>query len=70
LDHSRREDVAKPVSRVRSWGTIAAFTLIIALTIIEGVDEGLSLWDWLVIGVGVAAILQAISHLSRHEARA
>jgi hypothetical protein len=61
--------LAKPVSRVRSWGTIAAFTLIIALTIVEGVDEGFSLWDWLVIAVGAAAILQAVSRLTGHEAR-
>ena len=61
--------MAKPVPRVRSWGTIAAFTLIISLTIVEGVDEGFSLWDWLVIAVGVAAIVQAIFQLTRHEAR-
>jgi hypothetical protein len=62
--------VAKSDSRVRSWATIAAFTLIVALTVGEGVDEGFSSWDWLVIAVGAAAILQAVSRLTRHEARA
>jgi hypothetical protein len=55
--------VAEPHSRVRSWGTIAAFTLIIALTIGEGLDEGFSVWDWLVMLCGVAAILQAVVRL-------
>jgi heme/copper-type cytochrome/quinol oxidase subunit 4 len=55
---------AKPRSRVRSWGTIGAFTLIITLTVIEGIDEGFSLWDWLVIVIGALAIVQAISHLT------
>jgi hypothetical protein len=53
-----------PRSRVRSWGTIAAFTLIITLTVIEGVDEGFSVWDWLVIVIGALAIVQAISRLN------
>jgi hypothetical protein len=57
--------VAKSDSRVRSWATIAAFTLIVALTIGEGVDEGFSFWDWLVIAVGAAAILQAVSRLTK-----
>jgi hypothetical protein len=55
--------VAKSHSRVRSWATIAAFTLIIALTIAEGVDEGFSLWDWLVIALGAIFILQALFRL-------
>ena len=55
--------MAKSHSRVRSWATIAAFTLIIALTIAEGVDEGFSLWDWLVIALGAIFILQALFRL-------
>ena len=51
-------------SRVRNWGTIAAFTLIIALTVAEGVDEGFSVWDWLVIAVGAVFILQALFRLN------
>ena len=61
--------MARSQSRVRNWGTIGAFTLIIAITIGEGVDEGFSLWDWLVMGVCALFILQAVSRLSRHEAR-
>ena len=59
--------MARPQSRVRNWATIGAFALIISLTIGEGVDEGFSIWDWLVIGVSVAFILQAAARLSRHE---
>jgi hypothetical protein len=62
-DRPRKDDVAKSHSRVRSWATIAAFTLIIALTVAEGVDEGFSLWDWLVIALGAIFILQALFRL-------
>jgi MFS superfamily sulfate permease-like transporter len=57
------DDVAESHSRVRSWGTVAAFTLIIALTVAEGVDEGFSVWDWLVMAAGVVFILQALFRL-------
>jgi hypothetical protein len=56
--------VAESHSRVRSWATVAAFALIIALTVAEGVDEGLSFWDWLVIAVGAVFILQALFRLN------
>lgn len=59
--------MAESHSRVRSWGTVAAFTLIVVLTVAEGVDEGFSVWDWLVIAVGVVFILQALFRLK--EAR-
>ena len=55
--------MARSHSRVRNWGTIGAFTLIGALTIGEGIDEGFSVWDWLVIAVGVVFILQALFRL-------
>ncbi len=58
-----KDEVAESDSRVRNWGTVAAFTLIIALTVAEGVDEGFSLWDWLVITVGALFILQALVRL-------
>ena len=61
--------MARSHSRVRNWGTIGAFALIAALTIGEGIDEGFSAWDWLVIGVCALFILQAVSRLSRREAR-
>jgi hypothetical protein len=38
--------------------------LIIALTIAEGVDEGFSVWDWLVIAVGAVFIVQALLRLN------
>jgi hypothetical protein len=57
--------VARSNNRVRNWATIGAFALIIAITIGEGVDEGFSIWDWLVMGVSAAFILQAASRLSR-----
>jgi hypothetical protein len=62
--------MANPDSRVRNWATIGAFTLIVALTVGEGIDEGFSFWDWLVMGVSVAFVLQAVSRLTRPEARA
>jgi hypothetical protein len=39
--------------------------LIIALTVAEGVDEGFSVWDWLVIAVGTVFIVQALFRLAR-----
>jgi hypothetical protein len=62
--------VTRSDSRVRNWGTFGAFTLIIALTIGEGIDEGFSVWDWLVIGVSAFFILQAVSRLRRPRAPA
>lgn len=62
--------MARSHSRVRNWATVAAFTLIIALTVAEGVDEGFSVWDWLVLAACVVFILQAVSRLNRHEAGA
>jgi hypothetical protein len=59
---------AEPHPRVRSWATIAAFTLIIALTVVEGIDEGFSLWDWLVIVVGTVFIVQAFARLGQSPA--
>jgi MFS superfamily sulfate permease-like transporter len=55
--------VAEPHSRVRSWGTVAAFTLIIVLTVADGIDEGFSVWDWLIIAAGVVFIVQALLRL-------
>jgi hypothetical protein len=60
-----KDDVAEPHSRVRNWATITAFTLIIALTVAEGVDEGFSLWDWLVMAVGAVFIVQALFRLDK-----
>ena len=59
--------MAEPHSRVRSWGTIAAFSLIIALTIGEGIDEGFSVWDWLIMAAGAVFIVQAIFRLDQNR---
>jgi hypothetical protein len=56
--------VAEPDSRFRNWAFIGAFTFIIVLTIAEGVDEGFSVWDWLVIAVGAVFIVQALFRLN------
>jgi hypothetical protein len=56
--------VTEPDSSFRNWAFIAAFTLIIVLTVAEGVDEGFSIWDWLVIAVGAVFILQALVRLN------
>jgi hypothetical protein len=56
--------VARSHSPVRNWATIAAFTLIVALTIADGVDGGFSVWDWLIIALGVAFIVQAVMRLN------
>ena len=61
------DDVAEPHSRFRNWAFIAAFTLIIVLTVAEGVDEGFSVWDWLVIAVGAVFIVQALFRLANNR---
>ena len=63
-DRPKKDDVAESHSRFRNWAFIAAFTLIIVLTVAEGVDEGFSVWDWLIIAVGAVFILQALFRLS------
>jgi len=55
--------VADSHSPVRSWGTIAAFALIIAVNIGEGIDMGFDFWNWLLIALGAAFILQAMYRL-------
>ena len=60
--------MANSHSRVRNWGTVAAFALIIALTVGEGVDEGFSVWDWLIIGLGAVFIVQALARLRERSA--
>jgi hypothetical protein len=62
-----KDDMAEPHSRVRNWATVAAFTLIIALTVADGVDQGFSVWDWLIIAAGVVFILQALSRLKERR---
>ena len=63
-DRPRKDDVAESHSRFRNWAFIAAFTLIIGLTVAEGVDEGFSVWDWIVIAVSAVFIVQALVRLN------
>ena len=62
--------MAEPHHRGRSRLFILAFTVIIALNIGEGIDQGFDFWDWLVIGVSAAFIIQNLSQLrARPELR-
>ena len=56
--------MAESQSRSRSWAFLAAFTLILVLTVAEGVDEGFSVWDWIVIAVSAVFIVQALVRLN------
>jgi hypothetical protein len=62
-ERRRREGVAESYSRVRGWGTIAAFALIIAVNVGEGIDMGFDFWNWLLIALGATFILQAVYRL-------
>ncbi|HET8874533.1 MAG TPA: hypothetical protein VFM83_12690 [Gaiellaceae bacterium] len=55
--------MAESHHRGRSWWTIAAFTLIIAVNIGDGIDDGFSVWNWILIALGVVFIVQAASRL-------
>jgi hypothetical protein len=55
--------MAEPRHRGRSWAFVVAFTVIIVLNIGEGMDQGFDFWDWLVIGISAAFLIQAISRL-------
>jgi hypothetical protein len=55
--------VAESHHRSRSWATIAAFALIIAVNIGDGIDDGFSVWNWILIALGVVFIVQAASRL-------
>jgi hypothetical protein len=55
--------VAESHSRTRSSGTVAAFALIIAVNIGEGIDEGFDIWNWVLIALGAVFIVQAVRRL-------
>ena len=55
--------MAEPHHRGRNRLFIVAFAVIIVLNIGEGIDQGFDVWDWLVIGVSAAFIVQAVSRL-------
>jgi hypothetical protein len=60
-------DAAESHSRTRSRRFVVAFAFIIAVTIAEMVDEGPSFWDWLVVAVSAAFLLQQLSHLTKER---
>jgi hypothetical protein len=55
LDRGRSQDVKG--SAVASWVAILAFLGIVGVTIVEGVMDGFSLWDWGVMGLAALAVL-------------
>src|SRR3954467_5748171 len=59
----RGTTVAESHSRRRSWATVAAFSFILVVAIADGVDDGFSVWDWLIIAAGVVFIIQALFRL-------
>ena len=55
--------MAESHHRGRQWATIAAFTLIIAVNIGDGIHDGFSVWNWILTALGVVFIVQAASRL-------
>ncbi|MGH2417403.1 MAG: hypothetical protein ACRDFY_03635 [Candidatus Limnocylindria bacterium] len=54
-DRRRSQDVRG--SAVATWVAIVAFLGIVAVTVLEGILDGFSLWDWGVMGLAVLATL-------------
>ena len=55
--------MAEPHHRGRSRLFILAFTVIIALNIGEGIDQGFDIWNWILIALGAVFIVQAAYRL-------
>jgi hypothetical protein len=53
------------VNRTSAWWFLIAFTVIGLLTIIEGINDGFTLLNWVVIAVSVVFALQAGWTLAR-----
>ena len=53
------------MDRTRAWLFVLAFTVIVILTIIEGVNDGFTFLNWLVIAVSVVFGGQAVFSLVR-----
>jgi hypothetical protein len=53
------------VDRTKAWLFVLAFTVIVILTIIEGVNDGFTFLNWLVIAVSVVFGGQAAYSLAR-----
>ena len=54
------------MDRTKAWLFVLAFTVILILTIIEGVNDGFTFLNWLVIAVSVLFGGQAAYSLARH----
>jgi hypothetical protein len=53
------------VNRTSAWWFLIAFTVIGVLTIIEGINDGFTFLNWVVIAVSVVFALQAVWTLAR-----
>jgi hypothetical protein len=48
------------VNRTSAWWFLIAFTVIAVLTIIEGINDGFTFLNWLVMAVSVVFALRAV----------
>ena len=55
LDRGRSQDVRG--SAVATWVAIIAFMGIVAVTVVEGIRDGFSIWDWGVMGLAALGVL-------------
>ena len=55
LDRGRSQDVRG--SAVATWVAIMAFMGIVAVTLVEGIRDGFSIWDWGVMGLAALGVL-------------
>jgi hypothetical protein len=55
LDRGRSQDVRGSV--VATWVAIIAFIGIVAVTVVEGVRDGFSIWDWGVMSIAALGVL-------------
>ena len=46
-------------SAAATWVAIIAFIGIVAVTIVEGISDGFSIWDWGVMGLAALGVLVA-----------
>jgi hypothetical protein len=53
------------VNRISAWWFLSAFTVIGVLTIIEGINDGFTFLNWVVMAVSVVFALQAVWTLAR-----
>jgi hypothetical protein len=55
LDRARSQDVRG--SAIATWVAIFVFLSIVAVTIVEGLRDGFSIWDWGVMGLSALGVL-------------